>query len=503
MCVALNEINLSNVKELKQVKFEFGGNEYIANAIPCNTFEEFYSELSKRNDSETIISRGFLVLHFELTQDEAFLLAKNGNEIFFEKVIFTQKKFEIIFERGIHVSLSLCCSLAEEFNVISSANGFQVKPVPYSMISLEFSCLQNAQFSYLCSFNMIYTKVEKLKLSVSILKDYRVKENFVKDFDFSTIYDESIEIPFEMSGTTFGRLDCFFSKKIEKVEVRNCHLLEEVVFITWENIGRLLFENCRSVSKAVFKLERSTVSDRLSLDLDAMPKQFSLPETSVSTDKILEIPILADIPVSTFVPPETLRVNDVEEFMSPSEVQQERLKNSHSTRKNLERAYVLVNNADRNIEALAILEKMLDEKHKSELIQRKLVADKDGCLFHISKKGWFREKWGDLKHWCYRNPLGYFINLKRVLWTLAVVVVVFSLLFSLTPDALKFTKGCGASGWEQFGNCIYFTIVTLTTLGYGDIQPVGIGKYYATFLACIGLFLSGTILAVILRRYSR
>lgn len=91
------------------------------------------------------------------------------------------------------------------------------------------------------------------------------------------------------------------------------------------------------------------------------------------------------------------------------------------------------------------------------------------------------------------------------------MVVGFSTLFTLFPTILKI--GTDASGndvtlqqlpmLERVADSLYFTVVTLTTLGYGDMQPLGWGKLAASILALIGLLLSGTILAVILRRYSR
>ena len=40
--------------------------------------------------------------------------------------------------------------------------------------------------------------------------------------------------------------------------------------------------------------------------------------------------------------------------------------------------------------------------------------------------------------------------------------------------------------WRVLVNCAYFSIVTFTTLGFGDLQPVGLAKLYAAIEACIG-----------------
>jgi potassium channel LctB len=47
----------------------------------------------------------------------------------------------------------------------------------------------------------------------------------------------------------------------------------------------------------------------------------------------------------------------------------------------------------------------------------------------------------------------------------------------------------GDSPLENLGHAIYFSGVTLMTVGYGDITPVGIGKYIALTEAMLGYLL--------------
>ncbi len=44
---------------------------------------------------------------------------------------------------------------------------------------------------------------------------------------------------------------------------------------------------------------------------------------------------------------------------------------------------------------------------------------------------------------------------------------------------------------------IYFSVVTYTTLGYGDITPVGPCRYFAAFEALLGLFALGLFVATV------
>jgi len=51
--------------------------------------------------------------------------------------------------------------------------------------------------------------------------------------------------------------------------------------------------------------------------------------------------------------------------------------------------------------------------------------------------------------------------------------------------------------------CLYFSVVTATTLGYGDLHPVGWGKAIASAEAIFGMFMWAVFLAVFSRKYMR
>lgn len=59
--------------------------------------------------------------------------------------------------------------------------------------------------------------------------------------------------------------------------------------------------------------------------------------------------------------------------------------------------------------------------------------------------------------------------------------------------------------WEnltQFGECLYFSVVTFTTLGYGDITPAGFGRLIAAVEAFTGSFTIALYVVVFVRRMS-
>ncbi len=56
-----------------------------------------------------------------------------------------------------------------------------------------------------------------------------------------------------------------------------------------------------------------------------------------------------------------------------------------------------------------------------------------------------------------------------------------------------------SSPWDYW----YFSIVTATTLGYGDMHPIGYAKIFASLEAIFGMFMWAVFLTVFARKYMR
>ncbi|GAA0498732.1 potassium channel family protein [Salinibacillus aidingensis] len=61
----------------------------------------------------------------------------------------------------------------------------------------------------------------------------------------------------------------------------------------------------------------------------------------------------------------------------------------------------------------------------------------------------------------------------------------------------------GTSQWDRLGHAIYFSGVTLMTIGYGDITPIGIGKFIALFESMIGYVLPAAFFVQVLQDYRK
>lgn len=116
---------------------------------------------------------------------------------------------------------------------------------------------------------------------------------------------------------------------------------------------------------------------------------------------------------------------------------------------------------------------------------------------------WFFSKWA----------AGFLIVWRRILMLNAVVILLFSVIY------------LGSSGWDRgargelltsegtqlyndgilnaIGSSLYFSVVTFSTLGYGDIHPVGWLRYIAMFEALFGLILMALFTIACARRVLR
>ena len=96
-------------------------------------------------------------------------------------------------------------------------------------------------------------------------------------------------------------------------------------------------------------------------------------------------------------------------------------------------------------------------------------------------------------HWLYNFVSGYGFRPARVVRLLLLVIGVFSIL-NYTFD----TYILGPNGNLTTVDSIYFTVVTITTLGFGDIIPLtSIGRLFVTFQALAGFAVISLFLAAV------
>jgi len=80
--------------------------------------------------------------------------------------------------------------------------------------------------------------------------------------------------------------------------------------------------------------------------------------------------------------------------------------------------------------------------------------------------------------------------------TLLLFVGVFPVLYAVAPFGR-------VEGAHHFGDDVYFSLVTATTLGYGDMRPEGWVKAIASIESLLGLLMFGVVLTVMVRGVRR
>jgi voltage-gated potassium channel Kch len=120
-------------------------------------------------------------------------------------------------------------------------------------------------------------------------------------------------------------------------------------------------------------------------------------------------------------------------------------------------------------------------------------------------------KW--FANWLLYETCGYGERLWRIVYISALVVVTWAMMYATITDGTQgpgdlrtsgfdsFSQIFSPEGAEIFGRTLYFSLVTFTTLGYGDVQPVGpVARTLASLESFIGALLVALVVFVIGRR---
>lgn len=78
------------------------------------------------------------------------------------------------------------------------------------------------------------------------------------------------------------------------------------------------------------------------------------------------------------------------------------------------------------------------------------------------------------------------------------VIVGFALIYSLTN-----LNGAAGRIHGDFWQALYFSVITFTSVGYGDIQPLGIARAFASIEALLGIFLISLFVFVFCQKMVR
>lgn len=134
------------------------------------------------------------------------------------------------------------------------------------------------------------------------------------------------------------------------------------------------------------------------------------------------------------------------------------------------------------------------------------------CAYQLADAAWeFSHGWiAKCIYWIAKKGFGYLLLPLRVVLTMIAIVVLFGVFYAvltrLGVGNLVFSDGKSIS---QDGvllsilRSLYFSVVTFSTLGYGDIHPVGLLKAFAATEAFTGLTVAGLFTVSLARRIFR
>ncbi|QQX81036.1 pentapeptide repeat-containing protein [Shewanella sp. KX20019] len=167
------------------------------------------------------------------------------------------------------------------------------------------------------------------------------------------------------------------------------------------------------------------------------------------------------------------------------------------------------------------IEKAMDYFEQAEEIYRDLrkAAEREG-LFAMSGD-YIRKELTMRRHQmpkrCFKRFLSKSIDLFCGYGEAPLRVIGFSMVLILFSAILYFFTGLNFDGEiHQFSlnnsfttnlmvflNCIYYSVVTFTTLGYGDFTPIGISRAIAAFEAFTGSFTIALFVVVFVKKMTR
>ncbi|MHA1332812.1 MAG: potassium channel family protein [Candidatus Odinarchaeia archaeon] len=127
------------------------------------------------------------------------------------------------------------------------------------------------------------------------------------------------------------------------------------------------------------------------------------------------------------------------------------------------------------------------------------IGDREGADYHFYREMEARRKLKPPLKRILELPVqymfGYGVYWKRTLAIWVSVILSIGVLFWI---------GDGVEGAKSLWDCIYFSIVTATTLGYGDLHPKpGIYQGIAAFEAVFGSFIWAAFIVIFARKYMR
>ncbi|WP_271409602.1 pentapeptide repeat-containing protein [Pseudomonas sp. Q1-7] len=164
---------------------------------------------------------------------------------------------------------------------------------------------------------------------------------------------------------------------------------------------------------------------------------------------------------------------------------------------------------------------MMDLLQQAEEVYRNLrIHLEKAGLFEDAGRFFYREMMMrrlQMPRWSGQRFFSWLVDLFCGYGEQPLRVVLFSLGFVLLCALLYFVVGIHhgevrlafsldqglRTNLEELGACLYYSVVTFTTLGYGDIVPLGLSRPLAAFEAFVGSFTIALFVVVFVKKMTR
>jgi len=130
-----------------------------------------------------------------------------------------------------------------------------------------------------------------------------------------------------------------------------------------------------------------------------------------------------------------------------------------------------------------------------EMLMRHRRLPRGSLEYWVSSFARFLYGYGERPAFIIANALVYLAGM-------AVLYLAIGLVEGDRPVVFDAAAGWGAN-LVAYGKCLYFSIITYTTVGYGDITPVDVAKPLAALEALSGNFMMALFVVVFVRKLAR
>ncbi|NBG89418.1 potassium channel family protein [Isachenkonia alkalipeptolytica] len=101
---------------------------------------------------------------------------------------------------------------------------------------------------------------------------------------------------------------------------------------------------------------------------------------------------------------------------------------------------------------------------------------------------------------------GYFTNYRRIVLTMIATIVIFGAVYSLFPQYIlvgdtTLDIATNNNTVLVIVNSFYFSLISYTTIGYGDLSPIGIFKLLSGIEGMLGVLISASLVTVFARKF--